>query len=47
MLKKIILGTANFENKYGSYSKKKKINISEIFKILDIANKRGIKEIDT
>ena len=27
--------------------KRKKLNISEIFKILNIANKRGIKEIDT
>lgn len=47
MSKKIILGTANFENKYGSYSKKRKLNKSEISKILNIANKISIKEIDT
>tara|TARA_X000000950_G_scaffold289310_1_gene411829 strand:- start:11310 stop:12182 length:873 start_codon:yes stop_codon:yes gene_type:complete len=44
-LGKIIIGTANFGNKYGF--KKKKLNKKEISKILNYSNKFGIKTIDT
>lgn len=44
-LKKLIIGTANFGQKYGL--KKNKINRKEIFKILNYSYKTGIKTIDT
>lgn len=44
-LKKLIIGTANFGQKYGL--KKNKINHKEIFKILNHSYKMGIKTIDT
>jgi aryl-alcohol dehydrogenase-like predicted oxidoreductase len=43
---KIILGTANFHNTYG-LSKKKIADISELKKIINIANKNNIDEVDT
>ena len=44
-LKKLIIGTANFGQKYGL--KKNKINHKEILKILNHSYKVGIKTIDT
>ena len=47
MLQKIIIGSANFKNPYGMYSQKKTLNKNNVLKIINIANKFGIKEIDT
>ena len=44
-LKKLIIGTANFGQKYGL--KKNKINHKEIFKIFNHSYKMGIRTIDT
>ena len=44
-LKKIIIGTANFTQKYGAHPTK--INRYEIKKILDLAKKNNLLEIDT
>ena len=43
----IILGTAQFGLDYGINNNLGKINKSEIFKILDLSIKKGIKIIDT
>jgi|MDTG01.5.fsa_nt_gb aryl-alcohol dehydrogenase-like predicted oxidoreductase len=45
MESKIILGTANFQKKYGL--SKKNINFSEIKKLITLLKKNNIKEIDT
>ena len=43
--KKLIIGTANFTQKYGADPTK--INLSEIKKILNLAKKNSIYNIDT
>ena len=44
---KIIIGSANFGNNYGKFSKKKKLNKKRVFEILKYAQKRGINTVDT
>jgi len=47
MYKKIILGTAQFGNKYGIANKTGQINFPEIFKILNYLKKKKINYLDT
>ena len=47
MYKKIILGTAQFGNKYGIANKTGQINFPEVFKILNYLKKKKINYLDT
>ena len=47
MYKKIILGTAQFGNKYGIANKTGKINLPEVFDILNYLKKKKINCLDT
>ena len=47
MYKKIILGTAQFGNKYGIANKTGQINFPEVFKILNYLKKKKINCLDT
>ena len=46
-MKKIILGTAQFNGKYGVSNKNKNFNLGEIKKIINYSLKNKIKNIDT
>lgn len=45
--KKIVIGTANFEKKYGIFPKRKNLKNSEIERIASIAKKNRVEKIDT
>ena len=47
MIKKLILGTANFDLNYGVKNKYKKLRIKEIKKIIIYLKKKNISYIDT
>ena len=47
MVKKIILGTAQFGLNYGINNKNNKPNLEEVFKILNFAYSNGIRTLDT
>ena len=47
MYKKIILGTAQFDTKYGINYKSRKISSSKIFSILNLLKKNNINFLDT
>jgi len=46
MVKKLIIGSANFGMEYG-IANKKKLNKEEVFDILELAHTKGIQSIDT
>jgi len=46
MYKKIILGTAQFGNKYGIANKTGQINFPEVFKILNYLKKKKINYLN-
>lgn len=46
-MRNLILGSAQFGNGYGTYVDSPKLNIDEIYQILNQANSMGIKYIDT
>ncbi len=47
MKNKLVIGTANFGQRYGISKKKTKLSFNNIKKILNYANKHGVKDLDT
>ena len=47
MKNKLVIGTANFGQRYGISKKKTKLSFNNIKKILNYANKHGVKNLDT